>query len=342
VSGAAFLRLKKLKGGGIIAAAARHNRRALQAEVGASQSIDATRSTLNETLRGPPTPEDVAMLAKALMRAAGITKTRKDAVLGIEIVFSLPADHQIDDRAYFDSCSRWADEHFGGAQNIVSVDIHRDESAPHCHVLLVPIINGRMTGSDIVGNRIRLRELQQDFHTKVGSRYGLAKAPGRLAGRGKANAAAGVLEKLRASSDAVLRSGIWPTVRDVIERDPAPFAVALGVDIQVPKKKLRSMKDIFISKGKGPSREPKPIGFAPRPERRSLCSVGFATAPPSLHAPPDVHEAQAVISTPVLVEDSIVVREEEIDASWFDSESGEFIAPEQASGATTLDRQRRI
>jgi hypothetical protein len=184
VSVAAFLRLKKLKGGGIIAAAARHNRRALQVQVGASDSIDSTRSAMNETLRGPPTPEEVASLAKKLMSAAGITKTRKDAVLGIEIVFSLPVDHQIDDRDFFDSCSRWADDQFGGAQNILSVDIHRDEAAPHCHVLLVPIVNDRLAGSDMVGNRKKLLHLQQDFHTKVGARYGLAKAPQRLAGAG--------------------------------------------------------------------------------------------------------------------------------------------------------------
>ena len=93
MSGAAFLRLKKLTGGGHIAVAARHNRRAIQAEVGASASIDSTRSGLNETLQGPPTADDVAQLAKDLMRAAGVGVTRKIAknqVMGLELVFSLP------------------------------------------------------------------------------------------------------------------------------------------------------------------------------------------------------------------------------------------------------------
>ena len=115
VSGAAFLRIKKLKGSGIITVAARHNRRVIQAEMGATGSIDPTRSSLNETLVGPLTAADVGQLAKDLMTAAGVTRLRKDAVMGLEIVFSLPPGHAVDDRAYFIDCSRWAGGYFGGA-----------------------------------------------------------------------------------------------------------------------------------------------------------------------------------------------------------------------------------
>ena len=85
MSGAAFLRIKKLKGSGIITVAARHNRRVIQAELGAAGSIDPARSHLNETLHGPLTAEDVGQLAKDLMAAAGVVKFRKDSVLGLEI-----------------------------------------------------------------------------------------------------------------------------------------------------------------------------------------------------------------------------------------------------------------
>jgi hypothetical protein len=50
MSGAAFLRIKKLKGGGIITAAARHNKREIQAEMGATGSIDPTRSHLSKAM----------------------------------------------------------------------------------------------------------------------------------------------------------------------------------------------------------------------------------------------------------------------------------------------------
>ena len=74
MSGVAILRIKRLKGGGIITVAARHNRRVIQAEMGATGSIDPTRSNLNETLMGPPTAEDVGKLAKTLMAAARVGK----------------------------------------------------------------------------------------------------------------------------------------------------------------------------------------------------------------------------------------------------------------------------
>lgn len=87
MSGVGFLRVKKLKGGNIIAVAARHNKRELFEE----GSIDPARTSLNEAIAGPRTADEVAALAKSLMAGAGIEKQRrKDATMGIEIVFSLP------------------------------------------------------------------------------------------------------------------------------------------------------------------------------------------------------------------------------------------------------------
>ena len=151
----------KLKGGGIITVAARHNRRVIQAEMGATGSIDPTRSHLNETLAGPSTAADVGQLAKDLMTAAGVTRLRKDAVMALEIVFSLPPGHAIDDRAYFNDCAVWAVVYFGGMT--LSVDIHRDEAQDHAHVLLVPLQGGSLQGSDMVGNKKKLTELQAKF-----------------------------------------------------------------------------------------------------------------------------------------------------------------------------------
>lgn len=163
MSGAAFLRIKKLKGGGIITLAARHNRRVIQEEMGAAGPINPTRSHLNETLKGPSTAADVGQLAKDLMKAAGVGKLRKDAVMGLEIVLSLPPGHAIDDRAYFTACADWAASVFGGPQNVLSVDIHRDEAQPHCHILLLPLVDGRMDGSNLIGGKQKLAAMQQDF-----------------------------------------------------------------------------------------------------------------------------------------------------------------------------------
>lgn len=321
MSGTGFVRLKKLKGPGIVAAAARHNRRTIQAEIGASLSIDPTRSRLNQTLQGPPTPEGVALLAGKRLRDAGITKLRKDAVMALEFVFSLPPDSGLDDQRYFEDCAAWTGYRFGGADNILSADVHRDEAAPHCHVLLLPLIDGRMLGSDLMGNRRKLLEIQQDFHQAVAARYGLKKAPARLAGASKHNAAAAVLAHLKKASDPAHRSKVWPLVRDAIEADPGPYMVALGIKLEPPKKKQRTMTQIFTSPGRGPKRDDdNAIGFAARQNGRSLCPVGFAvpTAPPPV-TPAALPASRAAETTRE--------RDQDLDPANYDPQTGEFRPP---------------
>ncbi len=255
MSGTAFLKVKKLTGPGIIKKAARHNQRSIQAEIVASISIDPTRSHLNESLAGPATADKVAQLAKDLMAAAGVTKPRKDAVLGIEIVFSLPPASAIDDRAFFSDCTNWACAYFGGAQNILSADIHRDEATPHCHVLILPLIDGRMNGSDMIGGKKKLMDMQSQFHEVVAARYGLRKAPARLSSPAKLAASTAVLNRLRQTDDKALQSAAWPSFRAVIENDPRPFLQSMGIEVATRNKKRKSMTAIFTSKGKGAQKE---------------------------------------------------------------------------------------
>jgi hypothetical protein len=315
VSGAGFFRIKKLKGSGIVLAASRHNKRAIQAEYGAAAHIDAARIRLNTTLHGPATPQAVAQRAKDLKAAAGITADRRKAVIAIELVFSLPPNTSIDPPTYFGDCLPWAARTFGGIDNVLSADVHLDESAPHMHVLLLPLIAGRMKGSDLVGNRQRLQFLQTDFHTAVAGRYGLAKAPARLQGQAKEKTAQTVVAALRASNDRAQESALWSILRDLIDRDPAPFAQLLGIEVATPNPpKLRTVVQIMTSKGKGSNMREKPIGFPVKqspigaqdvPKAETLSCVGIAPKPvaaallrpPVIAAADDDHEDRVVDRT---------------------------------------------
>jgi hypothetical protein len=334
LSGAGFLRIKKLKGTGIITVAARHNRRVIQAETGSAINIDPTRSSLNETLMGAATADDVGQLARDLMAAAGVGKLRKgtsrtSAVSGIEVVFSLPPDHALNDRAYFLECCSWSTVWFEGAP-ILSADIHRDEAQTHCHVLLLPLVNNRMVGSDLVGNKPKFLKMQKDFHDKVASRFGLQKAPDRLYGPTKAAAVAKVLQRLREAADPVLSSLVWATVREGIERDPAPYLLALGIDLPKPKaKKLKTMAQTFTGTGKGAKTEkPSPIGQAKqRPAKPlPLCSVGqdFQTTPPPANPAPPEHSISPQYAREKDAPETIRVRDSDQDPNLYDPETGEF------------------
>lgn len=244
--------------------AARHNQRAIQAERGGRSHIDVARSHLNETIAGPDTPEEVVALALALMTAAGVKvdKLRKDYTQAVELLFSLPPDTTIDTGEYFHRCLAWAGERFGKL-NILSACIHRDEAAPHCHILILPLVDGRVRGSSLI-TRPALKELCKSFGGEVAHGFGLKEPPGRMSGVEHGRLARMVLEKLESTQDAILQSCLWLTVRRDIEREPARFIAALGIEFEADKpttkKPRRTMVQIFTSPGKGAKHE-KPIGF---------------------------------------------------------------------------------
>lgn len=305
MSGAGFFRVKKLTGNGILGKAARHNKRAIQAELGATKPIDPERSHLNVSLMGPRTADGVTALAKAKLLEAGITKPRKNAVLGIELLFSLPTNHQCDLIQYFKACAEWAGTEFGGMGNIVSVDIHRDEAQDHAHILLIPLIDGHLRGSDAVGNARKLSALQTKFFQVVASSFGFSRPRAKLNGKFKIQVIKLVLERLR--NDPAGKSVAWSVIRDYVERDPAPFAMALGIMVtNVPKKTAKTMAQIFTSKGKGPAHK--------NPIRESLALTNKTLG-----------HCRVSISTPSI--ETTRVRDFEFKAEHFNQVTGEFHAP---------------
>jgi Plasmid recombination enzyme len=283
----AVLRVHKLRGAGRVMVAAAHNKRAAQAEHGARGHINPQRTALNEVLHGLPSPEAVAQHARDLMAAAGITKLRKDAVRAVEWLFTLPVNHGVDDSRFFVDCAQWVARHFGGRANLLCADIHRDEAAPHCHVLVLPLMDGKMNGSAAVGGKSKLAALKNDFYDTVAKGYGLKREGATLNAALKHQAAALVLQRFHADADAALASAAWPAIREAIERDPRPFMEILGID--PPQRKLRTVAQVFTSRGKGGKVEPahrptiKPVTKATRKAYR-LCKPATNNADTEAYA----------------------------------------------------------
>jgi len=266
MKGTAFMSVDKLSGNGRVLQAARHNRRTLAPEVDVAGSINPASSHLNETLHGPPSPEAVAALAKALAHdAVGNRTIRKDAVWAIEVVFSLPVNHNLpNERAYFERCWRWAANEFGGIANILSVDVHRDEAAPHCHVLVLPLLDGRLQGARMLGYKSAFSERQTRFQEQVAQAFGLGKAPGALSAPQRKMAARTVRQCLEARQDPALGSATWLAIRQSIEVNPLPFLQLLDLPVPdaQPRRRQKTMAEIFTSPGKGPKVERNSIDFA--------------------------------------------------------------------------------
>jgi len=97
-----IIRLGTVKGKNGVLEALKHNRRELQAERGAPANIDASSSHFNYSLQVDGDAKTIATHAKVQMLKAGIETPRKNGVMAVEIIFSLPIDrHQQDTRPFF-------------------------------------------------------------------------------------------------------------------------------------------------------------------------------------------------------------------------------------------------
>ena len=245
-----LIRLGSIKGKNGVLEALKHNKRELQAERGAAAHIDVARTPLNYCLAGDSLPSAIATSAKVKMLQAGIETPRKNGVMAVEVLFSLPIDrHQQDTEPFFADCLAWLNKTFAG--ELLSFDVHLDESAPHAHALILPLINGKMQGNQLMGSTGNLMRLINLFHKEVARHYGLSRADyKRLSANDKQTIEQQVLTRLR--GDSVLKSSVWPCVRDAIHKDPLPFSQLLGINKpKAGSKAAKSFVDHKRSKGKG-------------------------------------------------------------------------------------------
>ena len=196
--------LKPLAGQAHLLVAVEHNKRTMYAQgVDPMGKVDRDRSHLNYSLGGAAEPRGVVDLWKQLREAAGIFKPkRKDEMSAIEVVFSLPhgAERLIDLRSYFADCTAFACRRFGsGHASLLCSVVHLDQDQPHCHVLVLPLVDGKMQGAAVFygtsktgGEPRTYRHHLQAFFTEVASNYGLKKAKPKLAGPAKKAAAKAV------------------------------------------------------------------------------------------------------------------------------------------------------
>lgn len=285
----------------------RHNARELQAEigVGADSGIDASRIHLNVTLHGPATADGVASAARDAMREHGIVAPRKNATLGIEIVASLPAGLAIDHLAYFRDTAAWAQQHY--RVPLLSAIVHNDESSPHLHLVLLPMRDGKLVGSELLGNRATMKAMQKDFHERVASQYGL-----RMPAAKKRHSAA-----QRAAGIALLRdtlqtnSGLTERAIEALlvphAKNPEPLLMALGLTMPAPvvkgsfvatmtrKVRPESPAKIYKKSPIGHLRAQTADGFLPENEM-SYALLGDCIFPPNF--PPSANPPSASNSAP--------------------------------------------
>lgn len=230
---AQVIRLGRLKNDGIIKLAARHNLREIAAEVGCYGSIDGSRIHMNYILRGANSADDVARTAQALIEQAGIEKLRVDAIHGVEIIASLRPHSPIDDKAFFNDVVAWAERYFYPAP-ILSAVVHLDQNTPHCHMIFLPLIAGHMVGSEVIGDKNKLQDMQASFHRHVGERYGLTRKATGNASRGEilSTDCMEILETLKARPELLNEPKLGHALMVAFSYNSEDIFLALGGNVK--------------------------------------------------------------------------------------------------------------
>lgn len=220
----------------VIPIAARHNTRELKAEFCTSDGrIAPSKCYSNYALVGPMNAAAIMADAKQVMLDAGVKKVaRSDCIMAVEVVFSLPAGTAIDTVAYFKECLAWVDTAYGACP-IISAIVHLDEACPHMHVLLVPVVDGRMQGHKVCGFAGVLAQRTDAFHVAVAAKYGLAKPNKKPRLKHvETNALADSLLDLLVSGSPAMQGNpvAQEKLRDLLAHDPVPLAKALKVKLR--------------------------------------------------------------------------------------------------------------
>lgn len=141
-----------------------------------NEAIDPSLTCNNQTLyynqkkRCFEKCTDVSQIHESLQfRLAKVKKPlRKDAVVARGLILQLDPQWYEDngydpEHTTNEDMVEWACKTFG-AQNIVGLSVHEDETNPHIHILVCPVTDdGRLSQKDWFKNPASLREMHEDF-----------------------------------------------------------------------------------------------------------------------------------------------------------------------------------
>lgn len=234
--------------------AIKHNKREIQAELGAKSYIDINRIRENYSIISSISVTDITQKIKHSIFEYENNigrKIRKNAVLALEILFSLPNQTPpIDHQEYFNACCNWAVIQFSPAC-LVSAEVHLDESNPHLHAIFLCVGKDSLLGSILKGGKVKFARRQDDFFEKVANGFGLKKPSKKLHKIERTHLANQVIEHITRTNDPLTHSRAYPVVLQLIREIPKNFALSYGIEIEIVSAPVKTFAEIFTSDGAG-------------------------------------------------------------------------------------------
>lgn len=213
---------------------AKHILREIPAEIGLDKEwqIDPSRLHQNVLLQGPATAQGISEAAWRMIQQAKV-QVRKNASMGIELVFSLPPSTSFDSADYFADAMHWASRYFDVP--LLSAVIHNDQTLPHMHVILLPLLDGIkpvLNASKVLGGLKETYAMHSAFHAEVGSRYGMkgVRSPQkRLSRAERVRCASAIMEELKRTREPFNKPEMCRLLQAAIPVDPEPLLAELGL-----------------------------------------------------------------------------------------------------------------
>lgn len=156
-------------------------------------NIDTSKSHLNRELIPLREGEKTYTQAyKRRLKEGGVKNVQKNNVLGEDIMltYSRNAISEDDLEAWIKVNLDWLDRRFG-RENIISAVLHLDESSPHIHAIVVPVLDGKLAitkmydaiqyertgntkGKSLIHVQDDYAETMHKFNLERGMRYSIA------------------------------------------------------------------------------------------------------------------------------------------------------------------------
>lgn len=109
-------------------------------------------------------------------RYTGKKAIRKDAVLCAEVLFTSDKKFfdkigEKNEKIYFEKSLEFLENKFG-KENIISAKVHKDESTPHLHVVVVPLhSDGSLSMKKFIDGKKDMVKLQDEFYSHISKEF---------------------------------------------------------------------------------------------------------------------------------------------------------------------------
>ena len=139
--------------------------------------IDFSKTEENYSLKERPNKTYNQVIKERIENLDLKKAVRKDAVVMCSFVVTSDKDffNNISleqEKAYFQKAYNFVKEKYG-EQNIISAEVHKDETTPHLHINFIPVTQDNRLSAKSLFDKKSLKQLQDDFYSQVSREFGL-------------------------------------------------------------------------------------------------------------------------------------------------------------------------